>query len=284
MKLLRYGDINQEKPGILDKDGNIRDLSSIIPDIDRRTLSNEGLASLASLDLDRLLIVEGAPRLGVPISRIGQFVAIGTNYVDHAIEANLPIPDEPIIFTKAITCVSGPNDPVLLPPAASKGDWEVELGVVIGATADHVPEDKALSHVAGYCVVNDVSERDFQFNRGLTWDKGKGCPTFGPIGPWLVTADEISDPQQLDLWLDVNGKPMQRGNTRTMIFSVRQLVSYVSRFIRLEAGDVIATGTPPGVGMGIKPDPVFLKEGDRMTLGIAGLGMQSQLVGRRNLS
>lgn len=278
MKLLRYGLPGQEKPGLLDGNGVVRDLSAVVTDIDAATLAPDALARLAALDAAALPAVTGEFRLGVPVAGSRKFIAIGTNYADHAIEAGLPIPQEPILFTKAISCLSGPNDPVILPSGAVKGDWEVELGVVIGTTARHVEETDALAHVAGYCVVNDVSERDYQFNRGGTWDKGKGCDTFGPVGPWLVTADEVAEPQELDLWLELNGRRMQNGNTRTMIFGVATLISHVSRFITLEPGDILCTGTPPGVGMGVKPEPIFLKPGDEMRLGIVGLGEQRQRV------
>ena len=276
MKLLRYGPAGQERPGLLDRDGRIRDLSDHVPDIDPRCLGAEGLARLAGLAPESLPAVEGEPRLGIPFAGIGKFIAIGLNYADHAAESNLPIPQEPVVFTKAISSLSGPNDPVMLPRDSEKSDWEVELGIVIGRRAAYVTEAEAPAHVAGYCVVNDVSERAYQIERGGTWDKGKGCDTFGPLGPWLVTADEVSDPQGLDLWLDVNGRRMQTGNTRTMIFSCAHIVSYVSQFMTLMPGDVITTGTPPGVGMGIKPEPVFLKPGDVMTLGIEKLGQQRQ--------
>ena len=276
MKLLRYGPLGQEKPGLLDGEGRIRDLSGHVSDMDGTTLSAEGLAKLAALAPESLPLVEGEPRLGVPVAKIGKFIAIGLNYADHAAESNLPIPSEPVVFTKAISSLNGPNDPVMLPKDSVKGDWEVELGIVIGRRAAYVSEEEALGHVAGYCLVNDVSEREYQIERGGTWDKGKGCDTFGPVGPWLVTADEVGDPQSLDLWLDVNGKRMQTGNTRTMIFTCAHIVSYLSRFMTLMPGDVITTGTPPGVGMGIKPNPVFLKPGDVMTLGIEKLGQQRQ--------
>jgi 2-keto-4-pentenoate hydratase/2-oxohepta-3-ene-1,7-dioic acid hydratase in catechol pathway len=278
MKLMRYGPVGREKPAAVDDAGVVRDLSAVIADVDPATLSPAGLRKLAEIDLSTLPAVIKPGRIGVPVAGTRKFIAIGTNYADHAREAGLPIPEEPILFTKAVSCLSGPDDPVILPPGAVKGDWEVELGVVIGTAARHVAEADALSHVAGYCVVNDVSERDYQFNRGGTWDKGKGCDTFGPVGPWLVTADEVADPQNLDLWLDLNGRRMQAGNTRTMIFDVATLISHVSRFMTLEPGDILTTGTPPGVGMGIKPNPVFLRPGDEMRLGIAGLGEQRQQV------
>lgn len=276
MKLLRYGPAGQEKPGLLDGEGRIRDLSAHVPDIDARCLGGDGLAKLAALAPESLPLVDGEPRLGVPVAGIGKFIAIGLNYADHAAESNLPIPSEPVVFTKAISSLNGPNDPVMLPKDSVKGDWEVELGIVIGRRAAYVSEEEALAHVAGYCLVNDVSEREYQIERGGTWDKGKGCDTFGPVGPWLVTSDEVGDPQALDLWLDVNGTRRQTGNTRTMIFPCAHIVSYVSRFMTLMPGDVITTGTPPGVGMGIKPNPVFLKPGDVMTLGIEKLGQQRQ--------
>ena len=278
MKLLRYGPAGRERPGLLDAEGRIRDLSAHLPDLGPDALAPERLAALARLDPSSLPLVEGTPRLGVPVAGVGKFIAIGLNYADHAAESNLPIPTEPVVFTKAISSLSGPNDPVMLPRDSVKGDWEVELGIVIGRRAAYVEEAEALAHVAGYCLVNDVSEREFQIERGGTWDKGKGCDTFGPVGPWLVTADEVGDPQDLDMWLDLNGRRMQTGNTRTMIFGCAEIVSYVSRFMTLMPGDIITTGTPPGVGMGIKPAPVYLKPGDVMTLGIAKLGEQRQEV------
>ena len=277
MKLVRYGRLGHEKPGMIDADGKLRDLSSIVDDIGPGQLSDKVLAKLSRLKPASLPLVRGKPRLGVPVSGIGKIVAIGLNYADHAKESGMRIPTEPIVFMKAITCLNGPNDDVMLPKEVTKADWEVELGVVIGAKAQYVSERQALSYVAGYCVVNDVSERAFQTERGGTWDKGKGCDTFGPIGPWLVTRDEIANPQRLNLWLDVNGKRCQTGNTRTMIFPVAKLVSYVSRFMTLMPGDVIATGTTPGVGMGMQP-PQFLAPGDEMRLGIDGLGEQHQRV------
>ncbi|ACL57845.1 fumarylacetoacetate hydrolase family protein [Methylobacterium nodulans] len=278
MKLLRYGPAGQERPGLLDADGGIRDLSGHVAEIGPDTLAPAALAALAKLDPGSLPLVEGAPRLGVPLAGIGKFIAIGLNYADHAAESNLPIPAEPVVFTKAISALSGPHDPVMLPRDSVKSDWEVELGIVIGRRAAYVERAEALDYVAGYCVVNDVSEREYQIERGGTWDKGKGCDTFGPVGPWLVTADEVGDPQALDLWLDLNGRRMQTGNTRTMIFSCAEIVAYVSRFMTLLPGDLITTGTPPGVGMGIKPQPVFLKPGDVMRLGIEKLGEQRQAV------
>ncbi|TWB10513.1 2-keto-4-pentenoate hydratase/2-oxohepta-3-ene-1,7-dioic acid hydratase in catechol pathway [Nitrospirillum amazonense] len=278
MKLLRYGPQGQERPGLLDADGRIRDLSGAIADITPEVLSPAGLDRLRALDPTTLPLVDGGPRLGVPLARVGKFLAIGLNYADHAKEANLPIPGEPILFTKATSCLNGPDDDVMLPQDSAKSDWEVELGVVFGRTARYVPQDRALDYVAGYVLVNDVSERFNQKERGSQWDKGKGHDTFGPVGPWLVTADEVGDPQDLDMWLDLNGRRMQTGNTRTMIFGVAELIAYVSRFITLEPGDILTTGTPPGVGEGQKPDMVFLKAGDVMTLGIAKLGTQRQKV------
>ncbi len=277
MKFVRFGPDGRERVGAIDADGRLRDLSSAAPDLHLPSLGLAGLARLRRLDPAAFPLVRGTPRLGVPWTGISKFVAIGLNYRDHAAEAGMPVPTEPIVFMKATTCIVGPDDPVRLPPGSVKTDWEVELGVVIGRTARHVQERDALAHVAGYCVVNDVSEREYQLERGGTWDKGKGCDTFGPIGPWLVTPDEVPDPQDLALWLDVNGERRQRGNTSTMVFGVAQLVASVSRFITLLPGDVIATGTPPGVGMGMKP-PQYLKAGDVMTLGIAGLGTQTQRV------
>jgi 2,4-diketo-3-deoxy-L-fuconate hydrolase len=275
MKLCRYGKNGFEKPGMIDAQGNIRDLSAVVEQIDQGTISPAGLSKLRKIKAETLPLVKGEPRLGVPYVGISKFIAIGLNFADHAREANMAIPPEPIVFMKATTSINGPNDKVIAPRNSTKLDWEVELGVVIGKKAQYVAEDKALDYVAGYCVVNDVSERAFQL-QSSQWDKGKGCDTFGPIGPWLVTTDEIRDPQNLDMWLDVNGRRMQKGNTRTMIFGVAKLVSYCSQFMTLLPGDIITTGTPPGVGMGMKPDPVFLKPGDVMNLGIQGLGEQRQ--------
>jgi len=275
MKLVRYGRPGKEKPGLIDEEGKLRDLSAIIDDIDAGQLSDKSLRKLAKLDHASLPLVRGNPRFGVPLARVGKFIGIGLNYADHAAEAGLPEPTEPIVFMKAISCLSGPDDEVVLPKGSKKTDWEVELGVVIGTRARYVGEEEALDFVAGYCVVNDISERSFQLERGPQWDKGKGCDTFGPVGPWLVTRDEVIDVQKLDLYLEVNGKRMQTGCTETMIFSVAQIVSYLSQFMTLEPGDIIATGTPPGVGMGRKPQR-FLKKGDTMRLGIAGLGEQQQ--------
>jgi len=277
MKLLRYGAPGREKPGLADKDGNIRDLSKVITQIDDAMLSPRNLARLARVKPETLPVVRGSPRLGVPYAGISKFVAIGLNYRDHAEEAGLAIPAEPVVFMKATTCLCGPNDDTIMPKNSQKLDYEVELGVVIGTKAQHVSESKALDYVAGYAVVNDVSERYFQMGPGGQWDRGKGCDTFGPVGPWLVTTDEITDPQTLDLWLDVNGEKRQRGNTRTMIYPVATLVSYVSQFMTLLPGDIITTGTPPGVALGMKP-PKWLQPGDTVTLGIDGLGTQTQKV------
>ena len=277
MKLLRHGPKGHEKPAMLDAQGQVRDLSPLMPDITPATLSPAGLAALRSIDPTTLPVVPQG-RSGVPWTGMGKFICIGLNYSDHAAETGAAIPKEPIIFMKPTTVAIGCNDPVVLPQGSVKGDWEVELGVVIGSKARYVSEADALKHVAGYCVVNDVSEREYQIERGGTWDKGKGCDTFGPVGPWMVTADEVGDPQNLAMWLEVNGKRWQNGNTKTMIFGVAHLVSYVSRFMTLHPGDLITTGTPPGVGMGAKPTPVFLKAGDVMRLGIHGLGEQQQTV------
>lgn len=278
MKLVRYGKPGKEKPGMIDADGKLRDLSGKIKDIGPAELSPAGLAKLAKIKPASLPLVRGRPRMGVPVNGVGTFLAIGLNYSDHADEAGMPIPKEPIMFMKAITSLCGPNDDVMLPKDSVKSDWEVELGVVIGTKAQYVSKRNALKHVAGYCVVNDVSEREYQLERGGTWDKGKGCDTFGPVGPWLVTADEITKPQRLGMWLDVNGKRYQTGTTKTMVFDVATIISYASQFLTLMPGDIITTGTPPGVGMGVKPKPVFLKAGDVMTLGIDGLGEQRQEV------
>jgi 2-keto-4-pentenoate hydratase/2-oxohepta-3-ene-1,7-dioic acid hydratase in catechol pathway len=277
MKLVRYGNPGKEKPGLIDADGKLRDLSGVIKDISPEQLSDTALAKLRRLKTANLPLVRGKPRIGCPVTGVGKFVAIGLNYADHAAEAGMPIPKEPIVFMKVTSCIQGPNDPVMLPKGSVKTDWEVELGIVIGTRARHVSQKDALTFVAGYCTINDVSEREFQIERGGTWDKGKCCDTFGPIGPWLVTRDDVPNPQKLDMWLDVNGKRMQTGSTKTMIFSAAKIVSYVSQFMTLEPGDVICTGTPPGVGMGMKP-PTFLKKGDVVTLGIEGLGEQSQTI------
>ena len=278
MKLLRYGPKGSEKPGLLDAEGKIRDLSGHVADITGATISPEGLKKLAALDPAALPVVEGSPRYGCPVNGVSKFIAVGLNFADHAAESNLPIPEEPVLFTKAVSCLQGPNDPVMLPKDSVKTDWEVELGVVIGSRARYVSEANALAHVAGYVLINDVSERAFQIERGGTWDKGKGCDTFGPVGPWLVTSDEVGDPQNLGMWLDVNGQRKQDGSSRTMIFPISKLVSYISEFMTLEPGDLITTGTPPGVGMGQKPEPVYLKAGDEMRLGIEKLGEQRQIV------
>jgi len=277
MKLCRYGRPGYEKPGMIDRDGRLRDLSKIVDQIGPNELSPRGLKMLGKLKAESLPLVNGNPRYGVPYVGIGKFVAIGLNYSDHAKEAGMPIPSEPIVFMKATTCISGPSDDIVQPRNSTKLDWEIELGVVIGTQAKYVGEAEALSHVAGYCIVNDVSERAFQMATSQ-WDKGKGFDTAGPIGPWLVTTDEIRDPQVLDMSLDLNGRRMQSGNTRTMIFSVAKIIAHVSQYMTLLPGDILCTGTPPGVGLGIKPEPVFLKPGDVMTLNIQGLGEQKQKV------
>jgi len=273
MKLCRYGKNGFEKPGMIDAEGKLRDLSKVVENIGPNEISPRGLKMLAKLKAESLPVVANGPRLGVPYVGIGKFVAIGLNYSDHAKEAGMAIPTEPIVFMKATTSISGPSDDIVQPKNSTKLDWEAELGVVIGTKAQYVSEKDALQHVAGYCCINDVSERAFQLATGQ-WDKGKGFDTAGPIGPWLVTADEVGDPQNLDMWLDVNGKRMQTGNTRTMIFSVAQIVSHVSQYMTLMPGDIITTGTPPGVGMGVKPNPVWLKPGDTVSFGIHGLGEQ----------
>jgi 2,4-didehydro-3-deoxy-L-rhamnonate hydrolase len=278
MKLLRYGPVGREKPGLLDSAGTIRDLSGRISDLTPDQLSAAKLATLAAIDPKTLPAVEGKPRMGVPVSGVRKFIAIGLNYADHAAEANLPLPPEPVIFMKAITCLNGPNDEVMLPKDSVKADWEVELGIVIGRTARYIEEAQALSYVAGFVLVNDVSEREFQLHRGGTWDKGKGCDTFGPVGPWLVCKQELTDPQAVDLWLEVNGRRYQHGNTSNMFFSVPYLVSYVSRFMTLEPGDLLATGTPAGVGANQKPEPLYLRAGDEMSLGSSWLGAQHHRV------
>jgi len=275
MKLLRYGDPGRERPGLVDADGRIRDLSRVVPDIAGATLLPENLAKLRDTDASGLPEVAGKPRIGPCVGSVGKIVCVGLNYSDHAAESGLPVPDEPVLFMKATSAICGPYDDVEIPRGSEKTDWEVELGIVIGRPAKYVSQDQALSHVAGYCVVNDVSERTFQIERGGQWDKGKGHDTFGPLGPWLVTADEVPDPQDLHMWLEVDGKRYQDGSTRTMIFGVAHLVSYISQFMSLQSGDVISTGTPPGVGLGQKP-PLYLKPGQTMRLGIAGLGEQRQ--------
>ncbi|KQM62738.1 2-hydroxyhepta-2,4-diene-1,7-dioate isomerase [Sphingomonas sp. Leaf17] len=278
MKLCRFGTAGAEKPGLVDADGRIRDLSAHIADLTPATVTPEAIARIAAIDPATLPLVEGTPRYGVPVNGIGKFIAVGLNYADHAAEAGLPVPPEPIFFTKAISCLTGPNDPVMLPKGSQKTDWEVELGIVIGTTCRYVEQADALDHVAGYVLVNDVSERAFQKELGSQWDKGKGCDTFGPTGPWLVTPDEVGDVQALDMFLDVNGIRRQTGNTATMIFPVAECIAYVSRFITLHPGDLLITGTPPGVGEGQKPTAIFLKAGDTMRLGVQGLGEQQQTV------
>lgn len=277
MKLLRYGEKGSEKPGLLDEDKQIRDLSGHVPDIAGQALGPESLARLAALDPRSLPLVTGQPRIGACVGQVGKFICIGLNYADHAAESNMDVPKEPIIFNKWTSAICGPNDDVQIPRGSLKTDWEVELGVVIGKGGRYIDEANAMEHVAGYCVINDVSEREWQLERGGTWDKGKGFDTFGPLGPWLVTRDEIADPHTLDLWLEVDGHRYQNGNTRTLIFSVPQLIAYLSRCMSLQPGDVISTGTPPGVGLGIKPNPVFLRPGQTMRLGIEGLGEQRQV-------
>ena len=277
MKLVRYGNPGKEKPGLIDAEGKLRDLSAHVKDIGPAQLSDTALAKLRKIKTASLPLVKGSPRMGCPLTGTPKFIAIGLNYADHAAESGAPIPKEPIIFMKAIGCIQGPNDPVMLPKGSVKTDWEVELGVVIGTRARYVSQKDALNHVAGYCTINDISEREYQLERGGTWDKGKGCDTFGPIGPYLVTRDDVPNPQKLSMWLDLNGKRVQTGNTKTMIFSVAKIISYVSQFMTLEPGDIITTGTPPGVGLGMKP-PLYVKKGDVMTLGIEGLGDQRQVV------
>jgi 2,4-didehydro-3-deoxy-L-rhamnonate hydrolase len=277
MKLARYGRAGKEKPALVDRTGKLRDLSEVVADIDADTLAPRVLARLAKLKPESLPAVRGAPRIGPCLRRVGNFVAVGLNYADHAAESGMPVPKEPVLFSKAPSCVVGPNDDVVIPRGSKKTDWEAELAIVIGTRASYVSEDKALGHVAGYCVCNDVSEREFQLERSGQWVKGKSAPTFGPLGPWLVTPDEIKDVQALDIWLDVNGERMQTGSTSTMVFGVKTLISYISQFMILEPGDVITTGTPPGVGQGKKP-PRFLKAGDTVSLGIDGLGRQAQRV------
>jgi 2,4-diketo-3-deoxy-L-fuconate hydrolase len=276
MKLLRYGQKGHEKPGILDKENQIRDLSGIVADIDGRTINPENLAKLLAIDPSSLPLVRGNPRLGPCVGGVGKFMCIGLNYSDHAAESGMQVPDEPVLFMKATSAISGPNDDIIIPRGSRKTDWEIELGVVIGKTAKYVPVEQALEHVAGYCVVNDLSERAFQLESSGQWVKGKSCDSFGPLGPWLVTRDEVPNPQNLDMWLEVNSHRYQNGNSRTMIFGVAEIVSYLSRFMSLHPGDVISTGTPPGVGLGLSPQ-VYLKPGDMVRLGIAGLGEQRQL-------
>jgi 2,4-didehydro-3-deoxy-L-rhamnonate hydrolase len=280
MKLLRYGPKGKEKPGMLDKDGNIRDLSKHVGDISWDEISPAGQKKLKAIKPESLPLVKGKPRMGVPYTGISKFIAIGLNYVDHAKESGMPIPAEPIIFNKWTTCIGGPNEDIVIPKGSTKLDWEVEIAIVIGKKAQYVEEKDAGKYIAGYCVVNDVSERNFQLERGSQWDRGKGCDTFGPIGPYLVTSDEVGDEQNLDMWLKVNGETMQQGNTRTMIFSCKHIVAYCSQFMTLMPGDIITTGTPPGVGIGMKP-PRFLKAGDVIELGIEKLGVQRQTVKAR---
>ncbi|WP_314918968.1 fumarylacetoacetate hydrolase family protein [Pseudomonas helleri] len=276
MKLLRYGEKGQERPALLDYNGDLRDLSAVVTDIAGDTLSPQSIARLQDIDPSTLPLVQGSPRIGACVGQVGKFICIGLNYADHAAETGAAIPAEPVVFNKWTSAIVGPNDNVEIPRNSRKTDWEVELGVVIGKGGRYISESDALEHVAGYCVINDVSEREFQLELGGTWDKGKGCDTFGPLGPWLVTRDEIADPHQLDLWLEVDGKRYQNGNTRTMIFQIPKIVSYLSQFMSLQPGDVISTGTPPGVGLGIKPDPVYLRAGQHIRLGISGLGEQNQ--------
>jgi 2,4-didehydro-3-deoxy-L-rhamnonate hydrolase len=279
MKLLRYGPIGKEKPGILDAEGKIRDLSAVIPELDGSAISPAGLAKLRKVKIDKLPLVRGNPRIGSCVANPQKFIAIGLNYSDHAAESGLTVPPEPIIFTKHVSCLSGPNDTVTIPPKSKKSDWEVELGVIIGTRAKNIKKKDALKHVAGYCTINDLSERAFQIERSGQWTKGKSYDTFGPVGPWLVTADEVKNPQNLHLWLELNGKRVQDGNTKTMVYGVAYIVAYLSEFFTLMPGDIITTGTPPGVGMGMKPQR-FLKPGDKMRIGIDGLGVQEQVVVR----
>lgn len=276
MKLLRYGEPGAEKPGILDEDGTIHDLSTVIGDLSGSALSPESLKRISAVDVANLPKASGNPRIGPCVAGTGKFICIGLNYSDHAAESGLDVPPEPIIFMKATSAIVGPNDKVEIPRTSKATDWEVELGVVIGSTAKYVSEADAMKHVAGYCVINDVSERDFQIRRSGQWTKGKSCDTFGPTGPWLVTADEVPDPQALEMWLEVNGHRYQDGTSATMVYGVRFLIHYLSQFMSLQPGDIISTGTPPGVGMGIKPEPIYLKAGDVMRLGIQGLGEQQQ--------
>ena len=276
MKLLRYGEVGQEKPGILDNDGNIRDLSVYISDLSGEHLSDEALTKLSQLEHDKLPLVKGNPRIGPCVTNVGKFICIGLNYSDHAAETGAEVPPEPIVFFKATSAICGPNDDIEIPRTSTATDWEVELGVVIGKHTKYIDEADAMDHVAGYCLINDVSERDFQAKRSGQWVKGKSADTFGPIGPWLVTKEEVADPQALSMYLDVNGVRHQDGSTKTMVYGVAFLVAYLSQFMSLQPGDIISTGTPPGVGLGIKPEPIFLKAGDTMELGIEGLGVQNQ--------
>jgi 2-keto-4-pentenoate hydratase/2-oxohepta-3-ene-1,7-dioic acid hydratase in catechol pathway len=275
MKLLRYGPFGQEKPALLDGKGGLRDLSAVLPDLAGTALTSASLAKLKALDPESLPLVSGSPRIGACVGDVHNFIAVGLNFADHAAETGAAIPAEPILFNKAPNCIVGPNDDVMIPKDSVKTDWEVELAIVIGDGGSYIPEDKAMAAIAGFCVCNDVSERAFQTERGGQWAKGKGCPTFGPLGPWLVTTDEIKDVQDLDMWLEVDGERVQNGSTKTMIFGAAYLVHYISQFMRLDAGDVITTGTPPGVGLGFKP-PRFLKGGEVVSLGIEGLGAQKQ--------
>ena len=276
MKLLRIGKKDQERPALLDNNGQLRDLSAVVTDIAGATLSPQSIARLQEIDPSTLPLVEGSPRIGACVGQVGKFICIGLNYADHAAETGAAIPAEPVVFSKWTSAIVGPDDDIEIPRNSRKTDWEVELGVVIGKGGRYISESDALEHVAGYCVINDVSEREFQLELGGTWDKGKGCDTFGPLGPWLVTRDEIADPHQLDLWLEVDGKRYQNGNTRTMVFQIPALIAYLSRCMSLQPGDVISTGTPPGVGLGVKPSPVYLRPGQEMRLGISGLGEQRQ--------
>jgi 2,4-diketo-3-deoxy-L-fuconate hydrolase len=277
MKLLRYGPLGQEKPGIIDDEGNIRSLVDIVSDIDGTTISTDNLQRIQAVDLSSLPIVDENIRLGACVGNVGKFLCIGLNYADHAAESGMKIPDEPEVFTKATSAISGPNDDIVQPRNSNKLDWEIELAVVIGEHASYVSEEEAHKYIAGYCVCNDVSERTFQLEKGSQWDKGKGCDTFGPIGPWLVTSDEVKDPNDLSMWLKVNGKTYQNGNSKTMVFKPEYIVSYLSQFMSLQPGDIISTGTPPGVGLGQKP-PLYLQPGDKITLSIEGLGTQEQIV------
>jgi len=279
MKLMRVGEVGQEKPAILDSEGNIRDLSAHVADIDGSLFANNNVAAISTLDLNTLPVLDKNSRVGPVISKVGKFICVGLNYADHAAESGMDVPSEPVLFMKATSSIIGPNDTVLMPPKSEKSDWEVELGVVIGKEAKYVSEENALDHIAGYCVINDLSEREFQIEKEGQWCKGKGCDTFGPIGPYLVTTDEITDSNELDIWLELNGERVQDGNTRTMVYKVPFLISYISQFMSLQPGDIISTGTPPGVGLGFNP-PKYLKEGDVMRLGISGLGEQQQTVGR----
>ncbi len=277
MKLLRYGNAGQERPGILDSNGKVRELGSIVSDINGKTLSEESLKKIASLDINSLPIVDEPVRFGPCVTSVGKFICIGLNYADHAAESGLAVPEEPVVFMKATSAITGPNDNIIKPRNSTKLDWEVELGIVIGKHASYVELDNAMDYIAGYCVINDVSERNFQLERGGQWDKGKGCDSFGPIGPYLVTKDEVADPLKLNLWLKVNGKTFQNGSTDQMVFGPQFLVHYLSQFMSLQPGDVISTGTPPGVGLGQKP-PLYLNEGDVVELGIEGMGVQKQVV------